>query len=839
MTKTAFLPLFFFFILSISCATSPFQTHDAHGVITADSSGIYSSQLSFTPERLFPKTNWSGNWLWLNRKQFPKFQNTRSEWIHENLPPNRCTALFRKKFDLDKIPSRAILCVTGDVSFRIYLNGQFICQGPPNIGSDYEDHAPPQHWFFTIHDVKKHLRVGNNVIAAEVYSFDLALSETTSGKGRFLCDLDFGLNQTIVSTDTTWKCQRDSCLSVKEGGLVYNATREIQGWRDIHFDDGLWPNASIQDTVESGYLVMSQIPIPTRYPREANNIRRSLTSIDSARTSWSLADCILFNESFTLDFERNMSAYYSLSLSAHEGDTVKIFPREKSSVNRPLVYICKEGANSFTTPQLNVFRYLTVDVTSRRGMKIDSIAALFSTYPVSYRGSFACSDTFYTKLWDVARWTTQLCMNSLHFDSPRHQEPLACTGDYLIESQSNFYAFGDPWLARQDLIKTARILQKNNYDMFHTSYSLLWVQMLYNYFQFTGDSLLVMELLPHVNALNERFASYLDEDFLVSQAPDYMFMDWIKINGYNAHHPPAVIGMGYMTAFYYRSLVIAAAFNAIVHNNSASKENLRLAEKIKDGFNKKLWDDAKGIYRDGVAFISQQSPHFWLPEDADIVTYSPHVNSLAVLYDMASPDKQASIMDYVLKQKEIDLQPYFLSFILSALAHIKKFDTDGLSCLDRWKNGLDWETHTLKENWQDKTEFGYIGDYSHAWGGSPLYFMSGEMLGISPEKPGFRTIRFVPYVSDRITWAKGVVPVDEDADVSVSWERNGDLEYVYSIEIPSNYHAVLYQPKRLNKYELQTDQKLHGTDRSSVILSAGKHVVVFKKAGELNPRSSD
>jgi len=828
MTKTTFLSLLIYFILSISCATRPFQTHDAHDVITADSPGIYSSQLAFTPERLYPKTNWRGLWIWLNKKQFPKFQNTRSEWIHENLPPNRYTALFRKKFDLDKIPSHAILCITGDVSFRIYLNGQFICQGPPNIGSDYEDHAPPQHWFFTIHDVKKHLCVGKNVIAAELYSFNLSLSETTSGRGRFLCDLDFGLNQTIVSTDTTWKCQRDSCLTVKEGGLIYNAIREISGWRDIHFDDRPWPNASIQDSVKSSYLVMSQIPIPTRYPREARGIRRSLTRSDSASTSWSLADCILFNESFTLDFERNMSAYYSLSLSAHEGDTVQIFPREKSSVNRPLVYICKEGTNSFTTPQLNIFRYLTLTVTSMRGMKIDSIAALFSTYPVSYRGNFTCSDTFYTNLWDVVRWTTQLCMNSLYFDSPMHQEPLACTGDYLIESLSNFYAFGDPWLVRQDLLKTARILQKNNYDMFHTSYSLLWVQILNNYFQFNGDSLLVNELLPHVNALNERFASYLDEDFLVSQAPDYMFMDWIKIDAYNAHHPPAVIGMGYMTAFYYQSLIIAAAFNDMAQNDGASKGNYELAEKIKDGFNKKLWDDAKGIYRDGVAFRSQQSPHFWLPEDADIVTYSPHVNSLAVLYDIASPAQQSSIMSYVLKQKEIDLQPYFLSFVLSALAHIKKFDTDGLSCLDRWKNGLDWETYTLKENWQDQTEFGYIGDFSHAWGGSPLYFMSREMLGISLEKPGYRTIRFVPYVSDRITWAKGVVPVDKDEDVSVSWERNGDLEYVYHIKIPSNYQAVLQHPDRLNEYALRIDQKKYGKSRTPAILPAGEHVVAYQ-----------
>ena len=145
-----------------------------------------------------------------------------------------------------------------------------------------------------------------------------------------------------------------------------------------------------------------------------------------------------------------------------------------------------------------------------------------------YAGSFSCSDNNLTELWYITRWTTQLCMNDMFYDSPKHQEPIACTGDYFIQSLINYYAFGDPWLTRQTLVKTALLLEKNNYDMFHTSYSLLWVQMLNHYYQYTGDIQLVKELLPDVNKLNKLFETYLDSDYLVSNAPDYMFMDWIK-----------------------------------------------------------------------------------------------------------------------------------------------------------------------------------------------------------------------------------------------------------------------------------------------------------------------
>ena len=824
------LPKLLLLFTGISCATGnhvSYVTNDFNGVISADSTGIYSKNIIFSPELLFPKTHWKGDWIWLNKTKYGEYQNTSTTWIKNGISETPYKALFRKNFILKEIPSLAILGITADVSFRTYINGNFVCQGPANIGSDYEDNIPPEHWFFTTHDVKNYMRIGENTIAIEVYSFDLALSETTSGKGKLICDLDIDLNRTFLSTDSTWKSRLDMCMSRENGGLIYDARHELPQWQDNSINDSDWSNASVVDSVKNDYLVMSQIPSTVRYPLEAVRIRQISSDEEIDKKTSEFFNQLLYDDSFALDFGRNMSAYYSFSITAHNGDTIKFYPREKSSVNRPFIYICKEGKNVYTTPQLNVFRYLGVEVNSREGLKIDSLYALYSSYPVSYAGSFSCSDTFYTKLWDIARWSTQICMNSLYLDSPMHQEPIACTGDYLIESLSNFYAFGDPWLARQDLIKTARMLKKNNYDMFHTSYSMLWIQMLFNYFQYTGDTLLVRELLPLVNNLNDLFATYLDENFLISQAPDYMFMDWVKIGKFNAHHPPAVIGMGYLTALFYKSLMIAAEFNAINHDKSKMNENIRLAEKIKIGMNTQLWDDNKGLYKDGIPFISQVTTHWWLPADEDILTYSPHVNTLVVLYDIAPEEIQSSIMDYVEQQKEIDLQPYFMYFVLSALTKIGKFESDGLPLINKWKDAIDLVTYTLKENWQDKTEFGYTGDYSHAWGGSPLYFMSSEILGITPEKPGYKVIRFDPYISDYLHWAKGTVPLGDGNIVSVFWERSGKTKYKYQIKIPDDCKVNLYHSNKSNLSSLRINQNIYGIAQTPLELSGGDYVIEY------------
>ena len=251
--KIILLPSLLFF--GIACTPreqASYLTNDSDVIISADSTGISAKNFQFSADQLFPKKNWQCDWIWLNKRAHAAYQETYTTWINNSTSARQYRALFRKGFAVNALPSLAILSISADVSFRAYINGKFICQGPANIGSDYEDQTPPEHWFFTTHDVKKYLQAGENILAVEVYSFDLALSETTSGKGKFICDLDTGNNQTILSTDSTWRCQVDSCLSGTREGLVYDANYEFPDWQSNHFTDTDWPRASIVDAPKKG-----------------------------------------------------------------------------------------------------------------------------------------------------------------------------------------------------------------------------------------------------------------------------------------------------------------------------------------------------------------------------------------------------------------------------------------------------------------------------------------------------------------------------------------------------------------------------------------------------------
>ena len=826
-----YLTIFFVFTFALNTYSQiGYITNDDGYEIISDSTGLYVKNSNFNSEKLFPKNSWTGDWIWLNKSRFKEYQETQTEWRKNPEYKGQYKALFRKSFELITVPDQVFMSITADVSFRIYINGTYIAQGPANTGSDFFDSVPPTHWFFNIHNVKKYLNSGSNTIAVEVFSHFREISETSSGHGMLICDLDAGQNKNIVASDTSWKCNIDTSFTVNGGNFSCNSNFKESDWTNKTFDDSGWGNSSVINSPKNGYLINSKIPVPFRYPVKSK--RLWLPQNETAITDFppSVFKRELFKTEFTLDYDRNLTAYYGFEVKAHKDDTIKVYPYETkyASQNRSLIYVCKEGINVFDSPFLSVFRYLKVEVRSRKGLIIKEIRADFSSYPVNYAGSFSCSDHNLTELWDITRWTTQLCMNDMFYDSPKHQEPIACTGDYFIESLINYYAFGDPWLTRQTLVKTALLLEKNNYDMFHTSYSLLWIQMLNQYFRYTGDIQLVKELLPHVNKLTRLFETYLDSDFLVSNAPDYMFMDWIKIDKFNAHHPPAVIGMGYMTAFYYKSLLDAANLNSLVGNTTVNDQELELAGKIKIAMNSLLWDKEKKLYKDGIPFRSRAQNHYFFPKDTNIVTYSPHVNTLAVLYDIAPEDQHSDILNYIANQKTIDLQPYFMFYVLSAVDHAGIFNKLGLELFKKWQNGINKESHTLKENWQDKTETGYGGDYSHAWGGSPLYFISKNILGVKTDLSGNREIEILPFISDDINWAKGRVPLARGDKVGIYWVKKNMYNFTYRLEIPDDCDAFMVIPKDLGErgFKINNISYARGTNR--VRIFSGTNEIEFR-----------
>nr|MDQ2732645.1 hypothetical protein [Armatimonadota bacterium] len=706
--------------------------------------------------------------------------------------PASLVTLFRKEITLADSPKLASAWVSADWHYRLYINGRQAGQGPADAGEDYpggKSEGKTGLWFCDHRDLTPLFHKGRNSIALEVFTERIADWYGSSGaRGLFfdmtLTGADGAVTQ--LKSDDTWRAQPAQFYGTAGGRFQYLPAKEPADWRTVGFDDSAWGRCGPAGDHWPG-LRRSEIPPPMELVYPILRTVRVSPGISVPDHPFQNGHGVTVTQDghFALQYDRVLSGFAGLKINGGDGAllTVEMNERNNPGGRRSAAVALTGGIQYFQTPFYSSFTVLNITVSGVKApFTIEDVSAIYSSQPVPYRGSFACSDERMTRLWAAARWSTQLCMQDHYLDSPDHQEPICDPGDYLIESLLNDYAFGEPWLARQDLRKFGALLARNHYINFHTSYSLLWLQMLMDDYDYTGDATLVRELAPQVYGLLDRFTGWRGMTGLISEAPDYMFMDWVNIAGFGVHHPPAVIGQGYMTAFYYRALGDGERVAGIVGNSQQRSAYEKLRTDVAAAFNRELWSAETGLYRDGKPFVTSVKPGPWLPADTDIQTFSPHVNTLAVLYDLAPPDRLKAIMQKIMSGGQPNTQPYFMHFVLSALAHAGLFDDFGTAQMRRWH--IDSLTGTFQEMWNS-------GDWSHGWGGTPLYQLSSKVLGVTPLEPGFRTISIRPTLCD-LEWAGGTVPTPHGS-VKVAWSiTKGGMRL--DITLPPGTSAVVEPP---------------------------------------------
>lgn len=740
--------------------------------VTANSDGVQAVGYKFANQTQKP-TPWQAQWIWLNEEQFT------------GAARKPLVAQFRKEITLQSAPTLVRAWLSADVFYRLYVNGQLVSRGPADIGRDYDRGERGARWLYDARDLTPFFHVGRNVIAAEVFTQGFVGSRVTRHQNGLLFEAAVQQPRQptlIVKSDATWQATPSAAWVA---GGQFDATQESSGWRWPGFDAAAWPPCSVVESVWTP-LAASELPplMEARYPLSA--VSQSTPNSNALEHVFRNGHGITLtgNESCTLSFNRVLAAYPSLQVRGSAGAVLKIIPGEHAGQSsRVMTLTLRDGEQEFEYPFLDSFSSLRIEaVNVRSPVEILDAGAVFSSFPVTYKGSFACSDPALSRLWQSSRWLTQICMQTHHLDSPNHQEPICDPGDYLIESVENYYAFGEPWLARQDLRKFGLLLRDLHYRNFHTSYSLLWLQMLMAYYDYTGDRALVVELAPIAHGLLDTFTSWRGKNGLISEAPNYMFMDWVDIGGFGAHHPPAVIGQGYMTAFYYRGLADGIRIAGLTSDAARVRQYESLRAATATAFEHELWNAGEGLYRDGKPFQTSVPPGQWLPADKDIETFSAQVNSLAVLYDLAPRQRQSDIMAKVMAARPLNCQPYFMYFVFAALDHSGLFERHAVTQMHRWQ--IVPETQTYHEMWNG-------GDLSHAWGGSPLIQMSSSILGVRPEAPGFKLISIRPQPSG-LEWAKGTVPTPY-GPVEVEWQHIG-AQLRLSIKVPAGCAADVSLP---------------------------------------------
>ena len=652
--------------------------------------------------------------IWLPKEKYPDIQIARFA-LQEPLDKEKhlyAVAEFTRTYTFDREPDRISLKAGGASQFFMYVNGALKGIGPACSGGDFLTKTPLNWEYcntYTLTGSGKTLDLRVLVrLQPEV------LTEFGQGRGMFFLEgeAQFGAETLSFGTDESWLCRQDSRYLTPR---IYDAG---------------CPLSERVPAEKTDYPVLPQ-PAPIPMP----DLDRVLP-MQGERFALS-PDAELYPE-----FDRIYAAYACLCADA-DCELEMRLGEDEHSLCDPFRLTLRAG-EPFMTLRMFSAGLMKLRVISCEAGAAVSVSLLASHYPFGKTAVFRTDDEGLERVMAVCRHTLGICRQTMHLDSPTHQELLACTGDYYIEMLMTSFENGDLRLADLDVRRTANWLVQNGGRMFHTTYSLIWVQMIRRLYEFTGSLETVRYCRPAMDRLFGAFSAYMGENGVIENPPDYMFVDWTVLNGYSMHHPPKALGQTVLNAFYHKALTDAAYLYAEMGENA--DDLLVRAEKLKTAFHKCFWDEEKRMYIDGLDTPEHRPPVTYRPDNpAGLRSFSRYPQTLAALYGLCPEGERARLAALAADEDNgLPLvQPYFMHFVLEAVLETGLADVYAMKLLRKWVPVAENCPKGLQEGWI-KPEESYSFDHSHAWGGTPAYHLPRLLTGLRVLKPGFAKIALCP-----------------------------------------------------------------------------------------------
>ena len=141
---------------------------------------------------------------------------------------------FRHDFNMEKMPSSAPLEITADQSYRLHVNGRYVCRGPVR---GYQ-----HHWPFDEVDILPYLKNGHNWISVEAYNPGIGtFAYNHADRAGFLCSAEWDNGVQILSRIKDWTVFRNTAYAHDTARLSIQL-----GWQeevDLRYDDRSWITA--------------------------------------------------------------------------------------------------------------------------------------------------------------------------------------------------------------------------------------------------------------------------------------------------------------------------------------------------------------------------------------------------------------------------------------------------------------------------------------------------------------------------------------------------------------------------------------------------------------------
>lgn len=766
---------------------------------------------------VFGPETWQAQWI---RPAIAAFPDT-TEVLHVNSNKFKKVAgihnlhfYLRKKIEFPQRKLKHAACfVTGDDHYQLFLDGKFIGQGP----------APAYHfdYYFNYFDLTDLLQSDTpHVLAVQGYYHGMQNWGWVSGDGRFglllelHLDFDDGTYEVIV-TDETWH----SHVATEYAGKRLTAydTQFLEDWTGDaawrawllpEFDDHEWAFARV--VPETDYTFTPQ-------PTPVLDVYRQLPVL-----SKQLADSI-----YWFDFGREIVGAVQFRLAGPAGITADVRHGEELTPDGRVRFqmrasttyqetITKTGGEDldFEFADYKAFRFLEIILPDGIPGAVSAVAARVRHYPVpENHAEFTTSDSTLQSVWNLCRYTIQMGVQEGYLDCPTREKG-QYLGDAFVTAPAQVWLTGDLALLKKTIQIFAHSTRLKPYMLavapagrLHefADYSLLWPGLLWEYYRHSGDREFLTAMVPELKKLLAVFSQWENPDGLLEHVTVQNLVDWPTNLRDNYDFERAQSGVNtVLNALWFYALDCARRISAELEDSGEFAEK---QERVRQAFNRQLWDPQAGLFVD-----ARGSRH-----------HSLHANA-APLFAGAIPDSAVpSILNFI-DQKGLNCGVYFANFVLKGLFHHGAAET-GLELLTShglhsWYNMLQKGATTTLEAWDPDLKWNT--SFCHPWACCPITIISEELFGISPAEPGWKVARIFPQIPLNLAQLRIKIP---------TWRGVIDCDYIrqsdkidFQVQLPGGMGAEIAFPAFWGLKQIRHNGKiLEGMTTEVMKIPAGKH----------------
>lgn len=677
-------------------------------------------------------------------------------WItHPERPAAPVVLEFRREVQLERVPARQVVEVTADNRFILSVNGVPVARGPST--------GTLRRWRYASVDLAPHLRAGRNVIEAVVWNYgDVApLAQQSLATG-------FRLTGAPFATDAVgWRVRVDRGHTAVSGAQMlqpeyYVASApeviDTRHAREAWVDAVAAPEAARRTLVADGLPPQRETPVPPGQVVRASFDARAFPGKSVVVPAHARAYLLLRRDTMisgypSLAVSRGRDAHIEVTYSealydaqGRKGDRNLVEDREPLGFHD--TFIADGAPQVFAPLWWRTWRFLKLEVaTAEEPLVLESLRVRETGYPFEQIGRFDSDDAQLNRIFEIGWRTLRVDAHETFMDSS-YWEQLQYAGDTRLEMRVSYAVAGDPRLALQAIDAFAEsnvaggIMEGAYPSRGHnviSTFSLAWIAMLADWAEQQPDTAPLRRHLPRVREVLAWFEKLRTPRGLLGANPHWNFIDWAGQRWDDRTVFPSYGKEGgscLMTVLWLGALEQAAMLEAAHGEQGRAGADRADAAAAREAIRAQCWNGSRGLYADNPDFA-----------DPAREKYSQHMNALAVLYEVATKDEAAGILERItLPGRGIDapdgmfaMTYYFAWYLVRAYQHA----------------GLAERYPALLQNWRDLLRLNYTTwpesrgktrSDTHAWSAHPTADLLGIVAGIRPGATGYSRLRIEPHL---------------------------------------------------------------------------------------------